>query len=87
MASGVRPWSGRQVERSPRVTKSSSPAGSAAHISPILLLFIGSGCAALLYEIVWFQVLQLVIGASAVSLAVLLGAFMGGMFAGSLLAR
>src|SRR5262245_21207816 len=49
------------------------------------LLFIGSGCAALIYEIVWFQVLQLVIGASAVSLAVLLGAFMGGMFAGSLL--
>ena len=53
----------------------------------ILLLFVGSGCAALIYEIVWFQVLQLVIGASAVSLAVLLGAFMGGMFAGSLLAR
>ena len=27
----------------------------------MLLLFIGSGCAALIYEIVWFQVLQLVI--------------------------
>jgi spermidine synthase len=51
----------------------------------MLLLFIGSGCAALIYEIVWFQILQLVIGASAVSLAVLLGTFMGGMFAGSLL--
>ena len=51
----------------------------------MLLLFIGSGCAALIYEIVWFQVLQLVVGASAVSLAVLLGTFMGGMFAGSLL--
>ncbi len=51
----------------------------------ILLLFVGSGCAALIYEVVWFQVLQLVIGASAVSLAVLLGGFMGGMFAGSLL--
>jgi len=51
----------------------------------MLLLFVGSGCAALIYEIVWFQVLQLVIGASAVSLAVLLGTFMGGMFAGSLL--
>jgi len=50
-----------------------------------LLLFIGSGCAALIYEIVWFQGLQLVIGASAISLAVLLGTFMGGMFAGSLL--
>src|SRR5262245_13376027 len=51
----------------------------------MLLLFIGSGCAALIYEIVWFQVLQLVIGASAISLAVLLGTFMGGMCAGSLL--
>jgi spermidine synthase len=51
----------------------------------MLLLFIGSGCAALIYEIVWFQVLQLVVGASAISLAILLGTFMGGMFAGSLL--
>src|SRR4029450_8437756 len=34
---------------------------------------------------VWFKVLQLVIGVSAISLAVLLGTFMGGMFAGSLL--
>jgi spermidine synthase len=51
----------------------------------MLLLFIGSGCAALIYEIVWFQVLQLVIGSSAISLAVLLGTFMGGMCAGSLL--
>jgi len=52
--------------------------------SPYLLL-VASGCAALIYEVVWFQVLQLVIGASAASLAVLLGTFMGGMFAGSLL--
>ena len=51
----------------------------------MLILFIGSGCAALIYEIVWFQELQLVIGSSAVSLAVLLGTFMGGMCAGSLL--
>ena len=51
----------------------------------MLLLFIGSGCAALIYEIVWFQVLQLVVGSSAVSLAVLLGTFMGGMCLGSLM--
>jgi spermidine synthase len=50
----------------------------------MLLLFIGSGCAALVYEIVWFQLLQLVIGSSAVSLGVLLGTFMGGMCLGSL---
>src|SRR5262245_57080537 len=60
-------------------------APSVRYLPPMLLLFIGSGCAALIYEIVWFQVLQLVIGASAISLAVLLGTFMGGMFAGSLL--
>ncbi len=49
----------------------------------LLLLFIGSGCAALIYEIVWFQLLQLVIGSSAISLGVLLGTFMGGMCLGS----
>src|ERR1700730_9717754 len=51
----------------------------------LLLLFVGSGCAALIYEIVWFQLLQLVIGSSAVSLGVLLGTFMGGMCLGSYL--
>jgi spermidine synthase len=56
-----------------------------SYLPLILVLFIGSGCAALIYEIVWFQMLQLVIGSSAVSLAVLLGTFMGGMCAGSLL--
>ncbi|SPE60183.1 Spermine synthase [Verrucomicrobia bacterium] len=50
----------------------------------LLLLFFGSGCAALIYEIVWLQMLQLVLGSSAVSLAVLLGTFMGGMCLGSL---
>jgi spermidine synthase len=51
----------------------------------LLLLFAGSGCSALIYEIVWFQLLELVIGSSAVSLAVLLGTFMGGMCLGSLI--
>src|SRR5271168_4807708 len=50
----------------------------------LLCLFAGSGCAALMYEIVWLQLLQLVIGSSGVSLAVLLGTFMGGMCLGSL---
>ena len=56
-----------------------------AHIPLLLALFIGSGCAALIYEIVWFQLLQLVVGSSAVSLGVLLGTYMGGMCLGSLL--
>ena len=51
----------------------------------LIVLFVGSGCAALIYEVVWLQLLQLVIGSSAVSLGVLLGTFMGGMCLGSLL--
>ena len=43
-----------------------------------LLLSFGSGVAALIYEIVWFQLLELVIGSTAVSLGVLLATFMGG---------
>src|ERR1700716_3733433 len=50
----------------------------------LLLLFVGSGCAALIYEIVWFQLLELVIGSSAVSLGFLLATFMGGLCVGSL---
>ena len=52
---------------------------------PVLLaLFAVSGCAALIYEIVWFQLLGLVIGSSAVSLGTLLATYMGGMCLGSL---
>jgi len=55
-------------------------------LSPlILLLSFGSGVAALIYEIVWFQLLELVIGSTAVSLGVLLATFMGGMCLGSLI--
>ncbi len=49
----------------------------------LLLLFAGSGCSALIYEIVWYQMLQLVIGSTAISLAVLLATFMGGLCLGS----
>ena len=63
---------------------SDQPATAPRRFLPLLLpLFAASGCAALIYEIVWFQMLQLVIGSSAVSLAVLLGTFMGGMCLGS----
>lgn len=50
----------------------------------LLGMFLASGCSALIYEIVWFQQLSLVLGASAVSLAILLTSFMGGMCIGSL---
>ncbi|HEY7170250.1 MAG TPA: fused MFS/spermidine synthase [Vicinamibacterales bacterium] len=52
----------------------------------VFLLFAGSGAAALIYETVWQQLLQLVIGSSTVSTGVLLGMFMGGMCLGSLAA-
>src|SRR5688500_7923495 len=51
----------------------------------LLVLFVGSGCAALIYEIVWFQMLELFVGSSSVSIGVLLGTFMGGMCLGSFL--
>src|SRR5580658_5619904 len=61
------------------------PARPAARFLPLLLiLFAGSGCSALIYEIVWFQLLQLAIGGTTVSLAVLLTAYMGGLCLGSL---
>jgi spermidine synthase len=51
----------------------------------LLLLAAGSGVAALIYEIVWFQLLELAIGSTALSLAVLLATFMGGTCLGSLI--
>src|ERR1700690_3324071 len=49
----------------------------------VLLLFVASGCAALIYEVVWYQMLQLALGASAISLGILLATFMGGLCLGS----
>jgi spermidine synthase len=49
----------------------------------LVLLFIGSGCAALIYEVVWLQLLSLIVGSSAISMGVILGTFMGGMCLGS----
>ena len=58
---------------------------TSGRVLPLLLvMFVGSGCAALIYEVVWFQLLELVIGSSTVSLGILLGTFMGGMCLGSL---
>ena len=55
------------------------------HLPLLLLLFVASGTAALIYEVVFFQLLELVIGSSTVSAGVLLTMFMGGMCLGSLL--
>lgn len=57
-----------------------------ARLFPLVMaLFVGSGAAALIYEVVWFQMLSLIVGSSAISIGVLLGTFMGGMCIGSLL--
>jgi spermidine synthase len=50
----------------------------------LLILFAGSGFSALVYEIVWYQLLQLAIGSTAVSLGILLATFMGGLCLGSI---
>lgn len=52
-------------------------------MSKLLVLFFASGAAALIYETVWFYLVQLVVGASSISVAVILCAFMGGMALGS----
>lgn len=49
-----------------------------------LIFAAASGAAALLYEIVWFQMMELVIGSTAVSAGILLAAYMGGLGGGSL---
>src|ERR1700722_8116730 len=65
--------------------KVSGGAFNASRYLPLLLLlFAGSGCSALIYEIVWYQMLQLAIGATPVSLAFLLATYMGGLCIGSL---
>jgi len=69
----------------------SPPSGSAAAPAPainvvFLALFGASGCAALIYQVVWLERLALAIGSSAPSLGVVLATFMGGLGLGSLLA-
>src|SRR5947199_7847577 len=68
----------------PHLTESASLPAARRFLPLLLVLFAGSGCSALIYEIVWCQLLQLVIGSSAVSLGVLLGTFMGGLCLGSI---
>ncbi|MEX2272895.1 MAG: fused MFS/spermidine synthase [Vicinamibacterales bacterium] len=69
----------------PQKTVAVAAAPGGRDFTAMLALFVGSGAAALIYQVVWFQILSLVIGSSTVSLGVLLGTFMGGMCLGSLL--
>ena len=49
----------------------------------LLLFFLGSGCSALIYEVIWYELLRQVVGASSISMAIVLTSFMGGLFLGS----
>jgi len=62
----------------------SGPPRASRWLPLLLVLFAASGCSALIYEIVWYQLLQLAIGSTAISLGFLLAAYMGGLCAGSL---
>ncbi|HJX63967.1 MAG TPA: fused MFS/spermidine synthase [Polyangia bacterium] len=84
LGAGIALLAGLGIARRRRGAPSTSRSADDRPFPLILLLFVASGCAALIYEIVWFQMIQLVLGSSAVSIAVLLGTFMGGMCLGSL---
>jgi spermidine synthase len=62
----------------------SENAPSSPFLPVLLVLFFGSGCAALIYEVVWYQMLELAIGSTTISVGVLLAAFMGGLCIGSI---
>ncbi len=66
------------------ISSAGTGAPASSRIFPlVLLLFAASGCAALIYEVVWYQLLQLVIGSTVISLGFLLATFMGGLCLGS----
>jgi len=50
----------------------SNPPAAGRFVAPLLLLLVASGCAALIYELAWFQLPRQVIGAPAISLAIVL---------------
>jgi spermidine synthase len=67
----------------PQVAPAAPPATSSRYFPALLILFAASGCAALIYEVVWYQSLQLAIGSTTVSMAFLLAAYMGGLCLGA----
>src|SRR5687767_9965029 len=59
------PPSPSATARQTAVPPSASARQASSWLPALLVLFIGSGCAALIYEVVWFQLLQLSVGSSA----------------------
>ena len=84
---GARTWLRGKKIPSPGAAGASSEESGSSRLSThdlLRLIFLASGAAALIYEVVWFHLLRLVIGASALSVGIVLASFMGGMFLGSL---
>ncbi len=70
----------------PQVAPLVRPSAAGRYFSALLGIFALSGCAALMYEVVWYQSLQLAIGSTTVSMAFLLAAWMGGLSLGAAIA-
>ena len=73
-----------QVVSAPLAQNPPEGSSSSPFLPLLLVLFFGSGCAALIYEVVWYQMLELAIGSTSISVGVLLAAFMGGLCIGSI---
>src|SRR6185312_6377042 len=59
------------------------PSVLSRYFPALLILFAASGCAALIYEVVWYQTLQLALGSTTISMGFLLAAYMGGLCLGA----
>lgn len=57
----------------------------AGRLALLAVLSAGSGCAALIYEVVWLQILQFRFGSTTLAVGLLLATFMGGLCLGSIL--
>jgi spermidine synthase len=73
-----------EITATPIESRGVAPQSVARFLPVLLFLFAGSGCSALIYEVAWYQVLQLALGSTAVSLGILLATFMGGLCIGSI---
>ncbi len=73
-----------QVIPAPLAERPPEESPTSPFLPVLLILFFGSGCAALIYEVVWYQMLQLAIGSTSISMGVLLATFMGGLCLGSI---
>src|SRR5947209_18801421 len=67
----------------PQAVPAVRPAVVSRNFPALLLLFAASGCAALIYEVVWYQALQLALGSTTASMGFLLAAYMGGLCVGA----